>query len=203
MIITYFGKQFFKIAYGETVLAVNPISKDSKSGEKVSRFGAQIMLSTTNHADYNGIDSVTYNEAVPISITGPGDYEARDIFIKGVGAQVKFDGKDHINTVYSFSIDNINICFLGAMTRPLAAAEREGLDILFVPVGKETLDPASAYKLAVSFEPKIIIPMDYDAAALKMFLKEAGEDKVEPVDKLTLKKKDLDGKEGDVVVLAY
>jgi hypothetical protein len=36
---------------------------------------------------------------------------------------------------------------------------------------------------------------------LKEFLKEAGNDKIKPVDKLTLKRKDLTGKEGDVVVL--
>ncbi|KKQ20788.1 MAG: hypothetical protein US33_C0012G0001, partial [Parcubacteria group bacterium GW2011_GWC1_36_9] len=35
----------------------------------------------------------------------------------------------------------------------------------------------------------------------KAFLKETGEEKAEVVDKLTLKAKDLEGKEGEVVVL--
>ena len=43
--------------------------------------------------------------------------------------------------------------------------------------------------------------MDYDAGTLKAFLKELGEEKAETVDKLTLKRKDLDSKEGEVVVL--
>jgi hypothetical protein len=43
--------------------------------------------------------------------------------------------------------------------------------------------------------------MDYDDASLKAFLKELGEEKAEVVDKLTLKKKDLDTKEGEVIVL--
>jgi len=38
--------------------------------------------------------------------------------------------------------------------------------------------------------------------ALKKFLKEEGAEGQGPVDKLTLKKKDLEGKEGEVVVLA-
>jgi uncharacterized protein (DUF2141 family) len=46
----------------------------------------------------------------------------------------------------------------------------------------------------------MIIPMDYDDAALKAFLKEIGSEKAEVVDKLTLKRKDLDNKEGEVVV---
>ena len=54
MVITYFGKQFFKIEQGKMVLAFNPISKSSKSGTG-ARFGADIALITTNHPDYNGL----------------------------------------------------------------------------------------------------------------------------------------------------
>ena len=63
-----------------------------------------------------------------------------------------------------------------------------------------------ANKLAVTLEPKIIIPMHYGEVgidnALKKFIKEAGEEGVKPIDKLTLKKKDLEGKEGEVVILS-
>jgi hypothetical protein len=38
--------------------------------------------------------------------------------------------------------------------------------------------------------------------ALKKFLKEAGEEAVKPIDKLTIRKKDLEGKEGEVVILS-
>ena len=44
--------------------------------------------------------------------------------------------------------------------------------------------------------------MDYDNASLKSFLKESGEEKAEVVEKLTLKLKDLENKEGEVVVLS-
>jgi len=76
-------------------------------------------------------------------------------------------------------------------------------DILFVPIGgKDVLDAKAAAKFASSLEPKMIIPMDYDPASLKAFLKETGEEKAEVVEKLTLKSKDLDGKEGTVIVLS-
>ena len=38
--------------------------------------------------------------------------------------------------------------------------------------------------------------------SLKKYLKEAGEDAVKPIDKLTVRRKDLEGKTGDVVVLS-
>lgn len=207
MIITYFGGEFFKVQFGNTTLAFNPISKESKL--KPSRFGADIVLSSMHHPDFNGIDQVTHGDKKPFVIEGPGEYEVGGIFIKGLPSKSKYGGEDMINTIYTVSLENMNICFLGAInTTELKAETIEALDeidILFVPIGGSgVLDPAQAYKLAVSLESKIIIPMHYgeigDKDALKVFLKEAGENPT-PESKLTLKKKDLDGKEGDVFVL--
>lgn len=207
MIITYLGKQFFKIQQGELVIAFNPISKDSKSKDLVSRFGAAIALSTTNHPDYNGFDMVSHGETVPFEINGPGDYEVKDIFIKGILNETTLGGKKYINTIYSLSIDGISICFLGAVSQGKLSAEVYGQiespDILFVPIGNsELLNPAEAYKLAVSLEPKIIIPMEYDTATLKAFLKEGGQEKAESLEKFTIKAKEILGRQGDIVVLS-
>ncbi len=203
MIITYFGKQFWKIGQGEMVFAFNPISKNSGIGS--AHFGADIALVTTNHKAYNGIDQLSHGDREPFIVSGPGDYEVKDIFIKGMMSDTLLEGKKYINTIYSLSIDNINIVFLGALSNgdisKEAREEIDGPDILFVPVGgKGLLDAKESAKLASSLEPKLIIPMDYDDASLKAFLKEIGEEKAEVVDKLTLKRKDLEGKEGEVIV---
>ncbi len=205
MIITYFGKQFFKIQQGEMVLAFNPVSKSSKSGVS-AKFGADIALVTTNHPDYNGADQLTHGERVPFAITGPGDYEVKEIFVKGELSDAELGEKKYINTIYSLAVDNINIAFLGALSNgDISKEAREAItepDILFVPVGGAgVLDPKAAAKLASSLEPKLVIPMDYDAASLKLFLKEMGEEDAKAEDKLTLKRKDLEGKEGEVAVL--
>ena len=208
MIITYFGKQFFKIQRGEMVLAFNPVSKASKTGVS-AHFGADIALVSVNHPDYNGLEQLSHGERMPFAITGPGDYEVKEIFIKGVLSNALIAGKKYINTIYIFSVDNINIVFLGALNSlvdgEISKEAREAInspDILFVPVGGGgLLDAKSAAKLVSSLEPKMVIPMDYDSLSLKAFLKESGEEKAEVVDKLTLKLKDLEGKEGEVVVL--
>lgn len=206
MIITYLGKQFFKIQQGNLVMAVNPISKDSKLDIKGARFGSDIALSTTNHPDYNGFDMVSHGDTVPFAVKGPGDYEIKGNFIKGIMTETNINDKKYINTIYSLNIESISICFLGCMSNSKISAETRGQigspDILFVPVGnKDLLEPSDAYKLAVSLEPKIIIPMDYDEKTLKAFLKEGGQDKVSPIDKLTIKAKELIGREGEIVVL--
>ena len=204
MIITYFGKQFFKIGQGEMVLAFNPVSKSSKTGISTN-FGADIALVTTNHPDYNGVEQLSRGERAPFVIKGPGDYEIRAIFIKGVLSEAEVGGKKYVNCIYLFELDGINIAFLGALSdAELSKDSREAInspDILFIPVGGGMLDAKQAAKLASTLEPRLIIPMDYDDKSLKAFLKEMGEESAESTEKLTLKRKDLEGKEGEVVVL--
>lgn len=207
MIITYLGKQFFKISQGEMTLAFNPVSKNSKSGIS-GKFGADIAFSTTNHIDYNGLEQVSHGDRNPFLITGPGDYEVKEIFIKGSLSEANIDGKKYINTIYSLTVDGIRIVFLGALSNAdLSKDAKEDInepDILFIPAGGKdsgVLEAAVSAKLASSLEPRLVIPMDYSEASLKVFLKEMGEEKPEKLDKLTLKRKDLDGKEGEVIVL--
>lgn len=202
MVITYNGAQFFKIQFGNTTVAFDPISKDSKL--KQSRFGADIALISLNHPDTNGVSNLAHGDKEPFVISGPGEYEIKDVFIKGFEAHSSFGG-EHINTIYLLSLDSMNICFLGGLDTPQLKKEivedLGDIDILFVPIGGDgVLSPSEAYKLAVSLEPKVIIPMHYDEKNLKLFLKEGGESGP-AVDKLTIKKKDLEGKEGDIVVL--
>lgn len=203
MIISYFGAEFFKVQFGDITLAFNPISKDSSL--KPSRFGADIVFVSANHEDFNGIDQVSHGEKKPFVVGGPGEYEVRGVFIKGLPSESEYGGEKLINTIYTVTLENMNICFLGAINTPELKNETvealDEIDILFVPIGGEgVLEPAKAYKLAVSLEPKLIIPMHYNDAQLKAFLKEAGENP-KPEAKLTLKKKDLEGKEGDIIVL--
>lgn len=182
-------------------MALNPISKDSKF--KPTRFGADITLITTNHPDTNGRDQTSRGDKESFVIDGPGEYEIKDIFIKGF---LSAGPTQKINTIYLISFEGMNLCFLGALKDSALSTETleaiEDIDILFMPIGGgDTIDPASAYKLAVSLEPSVIIPMHYIESTLKQFLKEGGETKVESLDKFVVKKKDLEDKEGEIVVL--
>ncbi|MES2437181.1 MAG: MBL fold metallo-hydrolase [Patescibacteria group bacterium] len=208
MIVTYHGNQFFKLQFGDMVVAVNPISKDSKL--KTARFGADIALISINHEDFNGADQLGFGDKQPFVVTGPGEYEIKGVFIKGFPSESNYGGEKKINTVYTLNLDSINICILGALDSVALTTEAKEamneVDILFVPMGGNgVLSPADSYKLALQFSPKVIIPMGADTGdkdSLKVFLKEGGGDAVKPIDKLTIKKKDLEGKEAEIVVLS-
>ncbi len=207
MIITHFGRQHFKLTVGDLVVAVNPVSKEGKG--KVAKYGADVTLITTNHPDYNGAEQTEHGEKIPFVIRGAGEYEVRDIFIKGFGTVTKLmDGKkekEYQNTSYVLTIDGIRITFLGALAQTLSPEHKEIIDetdVLFIPVGHDgfLLNAYDAHKLAVGLEPKLVIPMDYDEQSLPVFLKESGAEKIEPVEKLTIKKKDIESKLGEIVL---
>jgi hypothetical protein len=206
MIATYHGQLMLKLQTGDVTIAVNPISKDS--GRKTTRFGSDICLITTSLDICNGYDQVDNAGKSPFIISGPGEYEAKGISIKGIQSKYIFEGKEKINTIYTFIFDGMKICVLGALHERLDADLRDAIsscDILFVPVLENSknnyLSAKDAVAVGNNLDAKIIIPVGYDERTMPTFLKESGSTGVRPIEKLTIKKKELDGKEGVVVTL--
>jgi hypothetical protein len=211
MIITYYGKQFFKIAQGDTTLALNPFSKDNTLGLKAVKSAADIAVCSLRHPDYNGLDQTDYNGKESLKIYGPGAYEMNGNSFYGYGSEAVYKGAPFINTIYFFNLEGISFCFLGDLSHPNIDQKTkehvESVDIIFVPIGGgETLDPVAASKIIKNFNPKVVIPMDYgkdrDAGMLEVFLKEMSSS-VTPIDKFVFKKKDIESFSSHVVVLEY
>ena len=210
MIITYHGGHFVKISQGDTVIASNPFGKNSSF--KQIRFGARVGLVSMNHPDMNGIENLSHGDKVPFVISGPGEYEVGGIAISGFSAPKLFVGNSTdglINTIYAIEMEGIRLCILGGLSSPELSSELiEGIgevDILIVPIaGVGMLTPGEAGKVAVTLGAKMVIPVAWSTKEdkeIKSFLKEMGAESAAPSEKLTLKKKDLEGKEGQVIVL--
>lgn len=204
MILTYHDGFCVRASAGDTTIVFGPVSKQSKNF-KPTNFGADVAFISLNHPDMNGVEEAGRGEKQPFIIQGPGEYEIKDIAAFGFPSESEYGGKKRINTLYSITFDGLSVFYAGAVgtpTLPKDLEEMDSPDILIVPIGDEgALSPAEAQKLAVSLEAKIVIPVGYDDKSLKLFLKEAGAEGVKPEEKLTLKKKDVAGKEGEVVVL--
>ena len=204
MVITYHGGQCFKVSFGDTTLAFNPISKKSKLTE--SKFGSDVAFISLWHPDFNGVEQVTHGNKEPFQVDGPGEYEIGTVTARGFGVQTTYDKQETFNTIYQMLLEDMNIVFLGALSSPdidpKILGELGDIDILFTPMGVgDVQEVPQASKLATKLEARVIVPMHYDAAALKAFLKEEGSENIKPVDKLTLKRKDVSGLSGEVMVL--
>lgn len=211
MVITHHGGQCFKVTLGDLTVVFDPIAKGGTLPPV--RFGADIALISRNHPDMNGVEEVTYGEKAPFVVSGPGEYERQGVIIQGFLSKSEYglakSQTEAINTIYSVELEDMTLVHLGALSdKELSKEARESIDeidVLFVPVGGDgVLTPAFAHELAVTLEPKIIVPMHWSgmgqSGSLETYLKKAGSTG-EKVDKLTLKKKDLAGRDGSILVV--
>ncbi len=208
MVITYYGVSCFKVQSGETVLVFDPPSK--KSAFKAPRFQADVVFVSHGHDNHSGFENISGKEknGEPFLVNTPGEYEIKGTGVRGFNTfHDKEEGKKlGLNTSYVLSLENLNICHLGDFgekeLRPSIQEFLGEVDILFVPVdGGHVLEAQNAAKVINQIEPKIIIPMHYGKKELTEFLKEMGQEKVKPVEKLSFKKKDIADKKGEVVVM--
>lgn len=205
MVITYNGGESFKVSFSDTTVALNPVSKQSKKFSP-TKFGSDIALISMRHPDFNGVEQATLGSKQPFVIDGPGEYEVGEVTVRGFGVKTTYAGAERYNTIFQFQLEGMNLVFLGALSNPdidtQILSSLNDIDILFVPIGgNEVLEVPQASKLAVKLEARVVIPMHYENGSLAAFLKEEGATEVKPVEKLTLKKKDVAAMEGEIMVL--
>jgi L-ascorbate metabolism protein UlaG (beta-lactamase superfamily) len=205
MILSFHEGACIKAVAGDTTLVFGPVSKASKNFKPVN-FGADVAFVSLNHPDMNGAEEAGRGDRQPFAVTGPGEYEVKDVTATGYASGSKYGGEAKTNTIYAIHFDGLSVLYAGALGDMESAAdvmEMDSPDVLILPVGGQgALSPSDAAKFAVKLEAKMIVPVLYDDKSLKQFLKEAGADGVKPVEKLTLKPRDVVGKKNEVVVLS-
>lgn len=211
MTINFYNNSCFKVQSGDFIIAFDPPSKES--GLKTPRFQTDVILISHNHKDHNGAEVLTLKENNPhFIINTPGEYEIKGAAIKGINSfHDDKEGTEYgLNTIFIADIEDIKLCHLGnfgeSKIRPEIKLALGKIDILFLPIAGPFINIKTCVSLINEIEPNIVIPMHYDAPQkkntdLKEFLNEFGEENIGRLDRLAIKKKDIDGKKIRVVVL--
>jgi len=213
--ISWAGQSCFQISVSNSRdhsadIVIDPF--DEETGLKVPNFSADILLVTHDHHDHNNVKAI---KGTPFLIDGPGEYEVKEVFIKGIPSfHDDKEGKEKgTNTIYTIEAEGMRFCHLGDLGQKQLTDEQlekiDSVDVLMIPVGGEyTIDSAQAQKIIAEIEPKIIIPMHYGLPKLKTkmddvskFLKTMGKNSVVPQDKLTVKASTLSKDGMEIVVL--
>jgi len=213
--ISWAGQSCFQISVSNSRdhsadIVIDPF--DEETGLKVPNFSADILLVTHDHHDHNNVKAI---KGTPFLIDGPGEYEVKEVFIKGIPSfHDDKEGKEKgTNTIYTIEAEGMRFCHLGDLGQKQLTDEQlekiDSVDVLMIPVGGEyTIDSAQAQKIIAEIEPKIIIPMHYGLPKLKTkmddvskFLKTMGKNSVVPQDKLTVKASALPKDGMEIVVL--
>lgn len=200
MIISYFGLTCFRIQNNDLSLLIDPYDK-KETGLDLPRMQNDIVISTKKEGAASGGEKTFF-------ISGPGEYEIKDVFIYGLSAS----GDEDNGMIYLIQSEGITILHLGTIKQFKLSDEQkelvENTDILMVPVGGgESLTPKQAAEIINELEPRLVVPMYYSQPNLKLklgtvdvFKKELGA-KCENVDKLKIHKKDLQTEETKVVII--
>ncbi len=216
MNIQYYGHSCFKIVtkpagrgQEEVTLFLDPF--DKSIGLRPPQGQADIVLVSHPHPDHNNAGALKGNFRV---IDIPGEYSIQGINIVGIhsyhdSSQGSVRGR---NTIFILESEDIKVCHLGDLGGDLTQKQMEeidGVDILMVPVGgKYTIDSKKAIELIKKIEPSLVIPMHYKVKGLtvdisdeKEFCNEIGNCSKEKTSKLNIKKKDLEDKNMEVLVM--
>ena len=215
MNINWHGQSCFQIASSSgknnhVSIVIDPF--DQATGLRLPKLEADILLVSHNHHDHNNIKDVS---GTPFVIEGPGEYEVKGVHVQGIPAfHDDKEGKERgLNTIYTIEAEDIRLCHLGDLGQKELTPDQLDkigeVDILMIPVGGAyTIGAKEAVKIMSQIEPNIVIPMHYQIPKLKLkldsldkSLKTMGIKKLEPLPKLSIKKKDISPEEAKVIVL--
>lgn len=206
MFISWLGLSAFKIETKEAVLVTDPFSP--RVAKKPLRAKADVVTVSNPLSDvHNHLSGI---QGTPFVIDHPGEFEVKGVFIQGLPVA----GGETERVLYTMDIEGMRLAHLGSVRKgELAATVMEkmnGVDVLFLPVGGgDALDAEAAAALLHDIEPRIVVPMQFAQEGVKVdgklapvsaFLKELGSSSVKPVDRVSLKKRDLTNEEMSVIV---
>lgn len=214
MNLTWHGLSCFelgvKTAHGDVTVVIDPY--EASTGLRQRTLSAQLLLISHDGPDAAATSSV---EGKPFTVRSPGEFEAKEVFVYGIAAPAKKEGKGTAddNLIFRVEAEDMRVAHLGALNRVLTNEELEQLkdiDILIVPVGGgRVLSSKLAVELVNQIEPRVVIPMTYMTDGLKealepvdAFFKTLGVAKPDEVSKFKIVKKDLPQEDMKVVWLS-
>jgi len=218
MLIQYYGQSCFKIvtkpggrATEDITLFFDPFSKEL--GLRPPQGQADVIFVSHDHFDHNNINAL---KGDPVIIETPGEYAIKGINVVGVDSfhdNTEGSTKGR-STIFILEAEELKICHLGDLGSELNGKQLEeidGVDILFIPIGgNHTIDGKKAAELIRKIEPAIVIPMHYKLPGStaeiedeKKFCDEMGNCPKEKIAKLNIKKKDLEDKKMEIVLLDH
>jgi L-ascorbate metabolism protein UlaG (beta-lactamase superfamily) len=166
MKIKWNGHASFTITAADgTVFVTDPYDPSGYGGvlkyEQVSD-RADAVLVSHDHADHNYVEGLPGSPKV-LKSSG----QIKDIQVKSINTyHDESDGSERgANRAFSFTVDGINVCFMGDLGHQLSAEQIEDIgsvDLLLIPVGGTyTLDAEGAAKVVEALGAKLIIPMHF------------------------------------------
>lgn len=195
MDITWHGHSCFTFKGSDATIVTDPYT----IGNKLPKLKANIVTLGDVLAEKEG--EISQVEGNPKVLDWPGEFEVSNVAVEAFSAdQFAKEGSlegENVN-IFVFMLDGIKICHLSGLAHELSdeLLDRIGdVDILLIPVGGGVvLDGKKAQNIVEAIEPRIVIPMYFNATETKLqiggaeeFLKTMGQTELQGENKFTIK----------------
>lgn len=165
----WFGHGFVYLkSHSGIRIAVDPFRPDSTGYETPPRLPADVVLMSSELPECAGRELLSGLPRVFRSITAIGMNEANGIRFYGVrsyrDSQKTMARIPNQNTIFTFTLDEMDFCFLGNLGHRLEKRTRRKIgrvEILFIPFGNKELRAEDIWHTCEDLQAKWIIPIAY------------------------------------------
>ena len=192
-------------------IVIDPL-KDG-SGFKMPKLEADILIESSDKINFDKI------KGDPFVIDGPGEFDIKGIFVQGIFAPRKENAEQKekpqpLSFAYILEAEGVKICHLGSLgTQDInsnGVMDKIGdVDVLMISVGGGFgFTAQEAASIAKQIDARIVVPMLYKYPKISSslespdnFLKIMGKKDIEPISKLSIKKKDIVKMPKEIIIL--
>jgi L-ascorbate metabolism protein UlaG (beta-lactamase superfamily) len=144
--------------------AIDPFGIETVHYKFPEHLAADFVLVTHEAEDHCAAEQIFGNPLIFRSVMAVGLNRANGIPFYGVALQRDASGQGGANTAFTVSFDGVKFCYLGQINLPLLAQEKEELghaDVVFLPVGLETLSVNDFNQVVKDLGATMIIPINF------------------------------------------
>jgi L-ascorbate metabolism protein UlaG (beta-lactamase superfamily) len=144
--------------------AIDPFNPQAVGYKFPDHLSADIVLVTHEAEDHCAANQVFGNPLIFRSVMAVGFNRANGIPFYGVPLEKDNSGHGGANTAFTIAFDGVRFGYLGQVNAPLTSQEKQqfgSVDVLFLPVGLQTLTVAELDQIAKDCGARMIIPLNY------------------------------------------
>ena len=144
--------------------AIDPFGTRTVHYKFPEHLAADFVLVSHEAEDHCAADQIFGNPLIFRSVMAIGLNRANGIPFYGIPLQKDPSGQGGANTAFTLSFDGVKFCYLGQINMPLLTQAREELghaDVVFLPVGLQTLSVNDFNQVVKDLGATMIIPINY------------------------------------------
>ena len=193
MDLVWLGHASFRLHSEGMVVVTDPFPE--ALGLRMDARPAAVVTVSNTHPNHSAAKAVAGGPRV---FSAPGEYEYNGVMVRGVMTPLP-EGVPHEqrNVAYTIELDEISVCHLGDLSRPLTTRQLYDLkpvDVVLVPAGGHcTVSMDHALQVVQDLDPKIVVPMHFGHGqegvpldGVEPFLRRLGVDEAQPQPRLVV-----------------